>query len=266
MLMRSTAMLTVLIAALAACDAPSALGPLEPGENARAAGPSLSVSTCAQDTIPATRLGGVPADPGIIAGNCTREACGDLGAQGVRINVDATTSLLDEAVIWCPNKGLTTTMLSSEVCWDCMNNCAGSACPLGATCSPIPGSPGSDCQAFSCPAGYDMRYTSVLREPVCVSKCPPATPLSVSISGPMEIYPGTQCTWTAFPTGGSGSYTYSWYSAGTLVGTGVSYTGGRPRYAGTSQWQLRVVVSDGSTSASAEMTVRESTRARFCPT
>jgi len=54
--------------------------------------------------------------------------------------------------------------------------------------------------------------------------------LGATISGPIELYVGQYGTWTAAPSGGSGSYTYKWYvksddpaAGGNWVGP-VSYT------------------------------------------
>jgi hypothetical protein len=76
-----------------------------------------------------------------------------------------------------------------------------------------------------------------------------ATPLSVSITGPGLIYSGKSGTWTANPSGGTGTYTYQWQyrneGSTTWVNgaTTKSYT--RTAY-GT--FYLRVIVTSGGVS------------------
>jgi hypothetical protein len=47
-------------------------------------------------------------------------------------------------------------------------------------------------------------------DPIAVGKLPPPS-LSVSIYGPLEVYPGDQPIWTAHPHDGAPPYQYSWY-------------------------------------------------------
>ena len=251
----------VLVAALAACDAPNISAPhlaaLTPG----GAQPKLTTTEC-YETIPATRVGSVPTDSSVIALNCGPETCGPSGGgQAVGVNVDVNGTLNDEVVIQCPNSSIYK-MLSTNTCWDCVEGCGGSACPLGATCTTIPGQQGSDCIAYTCPVGWTLASNGVLQPPVCRRPCPP--PVTVTIDGPLKIKPGEQCTWTATVGGGNGSYTYNWFREVEWVSGTASYTGGRPNGTLYPQFKLRVDVSSGSQSASAEILVKEDTKAMEC--
>lgn len=64
------------------------------------------------------------------------------------------------------------------------------------------------------PANVTFNYT-VLGTPI---------PLSADIEGPSCVNKGQSGTWTAFVSGGTGSYTYSWTRNGVFVGSGASVT------------------------------------------
>lgn len=49
--------------------------------------------------------------------------------------------------------------------------------------------------------------------------------VSTGISGPTEVPPSENGTWTAVPNGDYSPYTYHWYKNGLSVGTGSSYVG-----------------------------------------
>jgi hypothetical protein len=71
---------------------------------------------------------------------------------------------------------------------------------------------------------------------------------TVTVSGPSNVEPGTY-TWTAYPAGGNGSYTYQWQyqnagsSTWTSLGTGQSQN--RDIYASTPSFTIRVTVTSG---------------------
>jgi hypothetical protein len=76
----------------------------------------------------------------------------------------------------------------------------------------------------------------------------PASTLGVSISGPFMIYQGNYGTWTANPTGGTGTYTYQWqYSSTGSTWTNVATTQSYSR-TGFSTFYLRVIVTSGGSS------------------
>ena len=72
-------------------------------------------------------------------------------------------------------------------------------------------------------------------------------PLTVSCSpNPVSIAIGTATTWTATPSGGTGSYTYSWQGADGWTATGAAAVVHTYNNLGT--WGANVVVTSGSQS------------------
>ena len=75
-----------------------------------------------------------------------------------------------------------------------------------------------------------------------------ASALAVTISGPFLIYQGQSGTWTANPTGGTGTYTYQWqYSLNGSTWTNAVTTKSYTR-SGFGTFYLRVIVTSGGTS------------------
>jgi hypothetical protein len=256
---RSTALFGSMVIALAACDAQSLLVGTDSAEPAvQTTEPRFSSSGCYEYVNP-TWLGGVATDPDIIAYNCGPETCGLSVGVGLGVNVDAD-GLVDEAVIQCPNNSIFV-VPSTDPCWDCVYECGGSNCPSGALCSTIPGSYGSDCQAFTCPSGYDLVHTGVLQPPTCRRPC---QTLTVDIDGPTSIQPSATCTWTANVSGGNGSHTIHWYNDNHWQTSGMYYTGGKLGGSTSSQFRVRVEVSDGSQFTSDEIIVTEDPNAMIC--
>lgn len=162
---------------------------------------------------------------------------------------------------------------TASTCWNCVGGC-GVNCPAGQLCMPVPKSSGSDCHQFSCPAGYTIGerqsvVDSTKSEPYCwrnTTNCSPE-PIVLTMEGPSSIRTGQACSWSAYATGGNPAATksYTWYVSNNPVGYGQYYTGGRP--SGTLvgySWRLRVDVTDGSTYASKEILVSESSYAPVC--
>jgi hypothetical protein len=72
-------------------------------------------------------------------------------------------------------------------------------------------------------------------------------PLSVTIGQwPVSAKPNVNCVWTASASGGTGSYTYTWYKSGNNLGGGSTK---HTNVGGSSFW-MRVTVSDGVATAS----------------
>lgn len=251
----------VLVAALAACDAPRISAPRSATVSPGGIQPKLTTNTVCYDEIDAGRAGAVPTQPGPIITNCQPETCGPGNTpQLVSLTEDAS-GLLDQFVVQCPNTD-TDTVMSNQECWHCVEGCGGSACPAGAKCMPIPGQQGSDCLVFTCPEGWDFYDTGALTPPKCRR---PAPCLSVTMEGPSKIQPGAQCTWTALPTGGSGPYIYHWFREVEWVSGGATYTGGRPNGTLLPQFTLRLEVSSGTQQATTSLLVKESSTAMVCP-
>lgn len=85
--------------------------------------------------------------------------------------------------------------------------------------------------------------------------------LNVWITGPDEVLPNAQCSWLAYASGGTGSYSYSWYGPG---GTGSSqdYFITSPS---SGSFYVEVTVNDGNTSKFAYKLVTVSQFAGMCP-
>lgn len=121
------------------------------------------------------------------------------------------------------------------------------------------------------PAGKDNVYGYGMVDAVCavqgISPCVIAPPLQVSISGPNTWSTGTNLSWTASASGGTGSYSYQWYeridhqdgwmcdyqTGWSPVATGNPYG----RWVSTMEYdfRVRVVVTSGTQTASSEMKV-----------
>lgn len=253
----------VLLAVAAACDTPSGISAPPAARTPGATAPRLTTNTLCYDSMPAAMVDSLPTEPTAIATNCGPETCGgtEVG-EVVNVLVDADGNK-DVIVIECDDNSVHY-VKSDSTCWNCVEGCADSACPDGAMCTPIPGLPGSDCRAYTCPVGWTLTQTTALTAPTCrrYKECPP--PLTVTIDGPSKIKPGAQCTWTATVSGGSGTYTYNWFREVEWVSGASSYTGGRPNGTLLPQFKLRVEVSDGTQGASAELLVKESSTAMVC--
>lgn len=175
MRMRNTVLFGSMLLAIAACD-PSSVNMPATEESVIAQNQQLqSISGCGDgyECASPTWLGGVHADPSVIAGNCP-EFCGP-GAVGLYVNVDANPDWTDSAAVNCPDFGVVM-IGSSHSCWDCRGSCAGNNCPDGASCATIPRQPGSDCQAFQCPAGWEYYYAGGFQPPTCRRPAPPPPP------------------------------------------------------------------------------------------
>lgn len=231
--------------------------------------------------VEAIPRGAIAPDGQAIASQCP-EACPNW-VPGQYLSYGWDTSFLDYIEIQCsdlskpkiwstPQDGS-----SASTCWNCTGGCAGTACPPGELCLPIPRSSGSDCQRFGCPAGYTIAERDAVingvskKQPYCVrtdaTTCPPDPEISVQLEGPAKIRTNGQCTWTANAWGGSATAakSYTWYVSNNPVGYGPYYTGGRP--SGTlvgNSWRLRVTVTDGVKYKSQEVLVSESSTAPIC--
>jgi hypothetical protein len=71
------------------------------------------------------------------------------------------------------------------------------------------------------------------------------TNVAASISGPDLPLNGEYGSWSASASGGTTPYSYAWYRNGELVSTSSSYAD----YVGSSEFGLRVVVTDNATSS-----------------
>ena len=149
------ALIGVLLASLAACggaavDAPEALDPAGPHRNLSS---NPNCPSSGYECADAVALGPAYPDLNVIAANCP-EAC-QLKGTGtpLSLTIDADPFLNDVVRVRCPS-GVEADISSSHPCWDCRESCAGANCPPGATCVTIKGTPGSDCQAYKCDAGW----------------------------------------------------------------------------------------------------------------
>jgi hypothetical protein len=103
-------------------------------------------------------------------------------------------------------------------------------------------------------AYLDFNYGD--RDSVCTSSPPPM--MSVTISGPNEVQSTASCTWAAYPSGGSGGYTYSW--AGVLTGSSAQVSGSVSQ----SGWLYVDVVSGDDQRAGEELYVTVSPSGSEC--
>ncbi len=231
--------------------------------------------------VEATPLGAITPSGTAIASQCP-EACPNW-VPGQYLSYGWDLDFLDYIEIQCSDAQQSVKKIwstpktgsTASTCWNCTGGCAGTACPPGELCLPVPRSTGSDCQRFGCPAGYTIaERQSVVNgetktQPYCVrttaTECPPIPDITVQLEGPATIRTGGQCTWTANAWGGSGTLSYTWYASNNPVGYGPYYTGGRP--SGTlvgHSWRLRVTATDGVRYKSQEVLVNESSTAPIC--
>jgi hypothetical protein len=237
--------------------------------------------------VEAINRGDITPNGPAIAAQCP-EACPNW-VPGTYMFTAWDTSYLDFVMVQCSDARRTKAKIFAEpnsqsnasTCWNCVGGCAGSNCPPGELCVPIPRQTGSDCQRFGCPAGYSIRERSAIvngeerTQPYCVltdpSSCPPDPPeppaIIVTLEGPSTIRTGTTCSWSASAIGGATGVnkTYTWYVSNNPVGYGPYYTGGRP--SGTLVgygWRLRVDATDGVRYGSKEIVVSESSSAPIC--
>jgi hypothetical protein len=275
---RNTVVLCGILVGMAACDLGTLTTVPRDGRIEVAGGPLRSTAAC-PEIVEATYLP-VPPDLMAIAQSCSVEAgCGaDTLPVGYAWAVDRTYYTDDRALhtrhdwvsIRCSN-GTETGIGSDDSCWDCVDGCAGSACP-GQYCTAIPDQAGSDCLSFTCPDGYRIE-----RGPGDYDKAPlPYCRLfdaiaagcadpTITLDGPVRVRPGAQCTWTALVHAPRGS-TITWYNDGRWQGTGDSYSGGLQDGSVSTHFRIRADVwTTAGRSATAEVLVTEDSRAPFCP-
>jgi hypothetical protein len=278
---RNTVVLCGILVGVAACDLGTLTTVPRDGRIEVAGGPLRWTVMCA-DSVAAVHLPVAP-DPAVIAINCSVEAgCqNDPSPHGYDWEIDRMykDGILnfthhDWVFMRCSN-GDETGIGSDDACWDCVGGCAGSACP-GQYCTAIPNRAGSDCLAFTCPAGYGIErgpgdyHTAPL--PYCrfqglAAVCyadDPRAPMFM-VDGPERVRPGAQCTWTAAVSGAPQGYTITWYNDGRWQGTGDSYTGGLQDGSVSTHFRIRADVSAPGYSGSSEILVRVDSRAPFCP-
>ena len=241
--------------------------------------PAFAQQECPPE-VTATLLGPIAPNGPAIASQCP-EVCPNWVA-GQYLSYGWGYDFLDYIEVQCSDslqsvrKIYSTTQEGSgaSTCWNCVTGCAGSNCPSGELCVPVPRSSGSDCQRYGCPPGYTIAEREsvvngeVTSQPYCVltdtSNC--VEPITVQLEGPSSIRTDSQCSWSATASGGSSAQkSYTWYVSNNPVGYGPYYTGGRP--SGTlvgSSWRLRVTVTDGVRYTSQEILVSESSNAPIC--
>lgn len=221
-----------------------------------------------QPTKPATDRGAIAPNGSWIASQCP-EACGTMPT-GVYLRHSEDPNLLDWIYVWCSG-GYEAGIPASSTCWNCIDGCAGSNCPAGELCIPIPRQGGSDCRRFACTdPDYELVESGSNSVPYCRRKvaCPTCTPATIALQGPTQIRTGEECMWNVAVTAGcsSSSYTYNWYVGTFWVGSGEYYSGGR--LSGVpygSAWKLRVEATyNGAAAGAAEIWVSESNNAAIC--
>jgi hypothetical protein len=239
-------------------------------------GPLLSVT---YDTVTAEwAQTSYPISRYVIAGDCGMHVFeDDASKQGlcpmqfdstdVTIVVDDAdnTGWFDAAIFDCGG-GVADTIFSSHSCWYCRYGCSDPywACNGEDACVLEEGERGGDCRGYNCPTGYTMLDHDITEVPKCVKEITEPEVVDVTIDGPTEIQEDGFCTWWANASGGSGSYSYSWYYDGSWVGSGDSYTGGVLDGDIDTSFRLTVYAWDGSSTASEEIFVSESPNARIC--
>ena len=228
---------------------------------------SLYAQTCPPATKPAREVGPIAPNGPWIASQCPEACDPKIAGRFEELFQDYGGSYIDYITVWC-GAGYSTPIPSTSTCWNCEDGCAGSNCPAGSLCMPIANQTGSDCRQYVCddPA-YAITEDSATGVPYCRRKQDCADTLSVTLDGPMTIRTGTSCTWSAITSGGNPNTgrSYTWYVSNNPVGYAQWYTGGRP--SGTlvgAGWRLRVTVTDGSSYASSEFVVSESSCAPLC--
>lgn len=252
MITRAAGLLGTIVVTLAACDATSMIQQPNP------VGLPPHMTSISYDTVPAVDTP-IEFSTSALSPNCSMEACGEPGGVVTQIIPDAS-GFQDLAWYQCPGKSELTPWYS-HICWDCYEACPASACPSNALCGVRVGVRDSDCRKWTCANGTTPFWHNGERS--CAVEVPPSP--TVTIDGPSEIYPGTQCTWTAHASGGGGGYTYNWWYDGNLVGSGSSYTGGVLSGDINTDFTLRVVVTDANgKAADAQVHVREDPGALMC--
>jgi hypothetical protein len=229
---------------------------------------STVLAACPPATKPPIVRGGIEPDTDYIISQCTEICQPTVGtAAFLSYQEDGT---FDVIWVWCPSVQQARPIPSSSTCWNCVGSCAGPGkCPSGELCIPTAGQTGSDCVRYGCEAGYTISETGSNQPPVCVrdEPCIDPPPLTIQLDGPTVIRTGTTCTWSAQSSGGEPNTprTYWWYHANGAVGSGPTYTGGRPSGAPYgSPWLLRVEVTDGETIVGTQIYVNESSNAMLC--
>lgn len=239
----------------------------------------IAVSIHAQclDTMPVIERGPIAPDGNVIAGQC-QEACTTFGTTPKFDRHWEDPWYLDWITIGCYASDGTrvggTDVASTNTCWKCVEGCAGSACPPGETCLPRPNWGGSDCHRYACadPVNYMVVENTQTGVPECRRRepCSPpsCTTATVVLNGPTKIQPGATCMWTAEIQSQcpSSDYIYHWYAGPQWVGSGPSYTGGKPSgVLNGYPWRVRVeIVYNGALVASDEIQVSESANAMAC--
>jgi len=68
------------------------------------------------------------------------------------------------------------------------------------------------------------------------------------------------CTWRGDPTGGSGTYSYSWYKNNVFVGTGHLFE----MNTGSTSFTLKLVVQSGSQSVTTTKSISVTGNGQIC--
>jgi len=111
--------------------------------------------------------------------------------------------------------------------------------------------------------GFDVTSTTTTVNLYHNPPPPPPPSLDVTINGPTEMQPNSQCFYSSTVSGGTGSYSYRWYQGGTLVGTESSVTVSSTGY--VSSFLLTLDVSDsGGGNGSDQITVQITDSAPVC--
>lgn len=87
-------------------------------------------------------------------------------------------------------------------------------------------------------------------------------PLTVELVGQTPIRPSTNCTYTAYASGGTGNYTYYWSATSPASGTA---TGNEWVGRSSGNFVLTVTVTDGVDADSDAMTVSVVSNGPACP-
>ena len=87
-------------------------------------------------------------------------------------------------------------------------------------------------------------------------------PLSVVLVAQSPIQPNTHCTFTAYASGGTGSYTYYWTTTPNRL---VSFYLNEITVRSTTSFTVSVTVNDGSTTATDNASITISSNAAACP-
>lgn len=87
-------------------------------------------------------------------------------------------------------------------------------------------------------------------------------PLSATLYGPSSVKPNTQCYWWVTPSGGTGSYSYSWSGGSGGQSWGSDYYTYSPS---SGSFTVSVTVTSGLSQVTRSKTVTVSSSAGICP-